>query len=83
MHTFKVGDLITGRPEATYEITNKDSVCEILSTREGVYKDLLVRVVSHKKYKEALGKDYGVCSCYFTIYKETNNKETNNFRRGN
>ena len=78
MHTFKVGDLITGRPEAPYNITNKDSVCEILSTREGVYKDLLVRVVSHKKYKEALGKVFIVCSCYFTIHRETSN-----FRRGN
>ena len=82
MHTFKVGDLITGRPEAPYNITNKDSVCEILSTREGFSKDLLVRIVSHKEYKEVLGKVYDVSSCYFTIYKETNNKETNNFRRG-
>ena len=82
MYTFKVGDLITGRPEARYNITNKDSVCEILATREGFSKDLLVRVVSHKEYKEVLGKVYDVSSCYFTIYKETNNKETNNFRRG-
>ena len=77
MNIFKVGDLITGRPEAPYNITNKDSVCEILSTREGFSEDLLVRVVSHKEYKEDLGKEYGVCSCYFTIYKKTNN-----FRRG-
>ena len=77
MYKFKVRDFITGRPEAPYTITTKDSVCEILSTREGFYKDLLVRVVSHKKYKEDLEKEYGVCSCYFTIHKETNN-----FRRG-
>ena len=77
MHTFKVGDLITGRPEAPYNITNKDSVCEILSTREGFDEDLSVRLVSHKKYKEALGIVFGVSSCFFTIHKETNN-----FRRG-
>ena len=73
MHTFKVGDLITGRPEAPYNITNKDSVCEILSTREGSSEDLLVRLVSHKEYKEALGIVFGVSSCFFTIHKETNN----------
>ena len=78
MYTFKVGDLITGRPGAPYAITNKDSVCEILSTREGFYEDLSVRLVSHKEYKEALGTVYGVSSCFFTIHKETNN-----FRRGN
>ena len=78
MNIFKVGDLITGRPEAPYNITNKDSVCEILSTREGFDEDLSVRLVSHKKYKEALGIVFGVSSCFFTIHKETNN-----FRRGN
>ena len=78
MHTFKVGDLITGRPEAPYTITNKDSVCEILSTREGFDEDLSVKVVSHKEYKEYLGEVYGVSSCYFTIHRETSN-----FRRGN
>ena len=77
MSIFKVGDLITGRPEAPYNVTNKDSVCEILSTREGFYDDLLVKVVSHKEYKEYLGEVYGVRSCYFTIHKEKNN-----FRRG-
>ena len=82
MYKFKVRDLITGRPEAPYTITTKDSVCEILSTKEGFFCDeLSVRLVSHKKYKEELGKVFIVCSCYFTIYKETNNKETNNFRR--
>ena len=78
MHTFKVGDLITGRPEARYNITNKDSVCEILATREGFSKDLLVRLVSHKKYKEALGIVFEVSSCFFTIHRDTSN-----FRRGN
>ena len=73
MHTFKVGDLITGRPEAPYAITNKESVCEILSTIEGFDGDLSVRVVSHKKYKEALGEVFEVSSCFFTIHKETNN----------
>ena len=73
MYTFKVGDLITGRPGAPYTITDKDSVCEILFTREGSSEDLLVRLVSHKECKEDLGKVYCVRSCYFTIYKETNN----------
>ena len=77
MHTFKVGDLITGRPEAPYAITNKESVCEILSTIEGFDGDLSVRVVSHKEYKKDLGKVYDVRSCFFTLHKETNN-----FRRG-
>ena len=77
MYKFKVGDLITGRPEAPYNITTKDFVFEILSTREGFFEDLSVRLVSHKEYKKDLGKVYGVRSCYFTIHKETNN-----FRRG-
>ena len=83
MYIFKVGDLITGRPEAPYFITSEDSVCEILSTREGFSEDLLVKVVSHKEYKENLGEVFEVSSWFFTIHKETNNKETNNFRRGN
>ena len=77
MSKFRVGDLITGKLEAPYTITNKDSICEILFISGNFYGDICVRLVSHKDYREELGKEYDVRSCYFNLYKETNNFRRN------
>ena len=39
--------------------------------------DIRVRLVSHKDYKEELGEEYDVRSCYFNLYKEANNFRRN------
>ena len=77
MSKFKVGDLVTGKPEAPYGVTNKDSICEILSISENFWDDLCVRLVSHKDYKGNLGEEYTVRSCYFNLYKGANNFRRN------
>ena len=77
MSKFRVGDLVTGKLETPYTITTKDSICEILSIRETFYDDLYVRVVSHKYYKETLGEEYALSSCYFKLYKEKTNFRRN------
>ena len=73
MSKFKVGDLITGKLGAPYGITTKDSICEILFISGNFDGDIRVRLVSHKDYKEKLGEEYHVRSCYFNLYKEANN----------
>lgn len=73
MSKFRVGDLVTGKLKTPYGITDKDSICEILSIRENFHGDLSVRLVSHKHYKEGLGEEYTVRSCYFNLYKEKTN----------
>ena len=77
MSKFRVGDLITGKLKSPYGITNKDSICEILFISENFYEDIRVRLVSHKDYKEELGEEYDVRSCYFNLYKEANNFRRN------
>ena len=77
MSKFRVGDLVTGKLETPYGIANKDSICEILSIRENFHDDLYVRVVSHKYYKETLGEEYTLSSCYFNLYKEKTNFRRN------
>lgn len=79
MSKFRVGDLITGKLEAPYNITNKDSICEILFIRGNFHGDILVRLVSHKDYdyREELGEEFLVSSCYFNLYKEANNFRRN------
>ena len=77
MSKFKVGDLVTGKLLSPYGITNEDSICEILSISEPFFDDMRVRLVSHKDYKEELGEEYNVRSCYFNLYKEANNFRRN------
>ena len=77
MSKFRVGDLVVGTQNSPYGIANKDSICEILSIREDFYNDLYVRVVSHIYYKETLGEEYTLSSCYFNLYKEKTNFRRN------
>ena len=79
MSKFRVGDLITGKLGAPYTITNKDSICEILFIRGNFDGDIRVRLVSHKDYdyREELGEEFDVRSCYFNLYKEPNNFRRN------
>ena len=77
MSKFRVGDLITGKLGAPYTITNKDSICEILFISGNFDGNIRVRLVSHKDYKEELGEEFSVCSCYFNLYKEANNFRRN------
>ena len=77
MSKFRVGDLITGKLKSPYSITTKDSICEILFISGNFGGDIRVRLVSHKDYKEELGEEYGVRSCYFNLYKEANNFRMN------
>ena len=77
MRKFRVGDLITGKLGAPYIITNKDSICEIVFISEKFDGDIRVRLVSHKDYKEELGEEYEVRSCFFNLYKEANNFRRN------
>ena len=73
MSKFRVGDLITGKLKSPYSITTKDSICEILFISGNFDGDIRVRLVSHKDYKELLGEEYEVRSCYFNLYREANN----------
>ena len=77
MSKFKVGDLITGKLKSPYSTTTKDSICEILFISGNFDGDIRVRLVSHKDYKERLGEEYVVRSCYFNLYKEANNFRRN------
>ena len=79
MSKFRVGDLITGKLEAPYTITNMDSICEILFISGNLDGDIRVRLVSHKDYREELGEEFGVRSCYFNLYKEANNFRRNKY----
>ena len=77
MSKFRAGDLITGKLKSPYGITNKDSICEILFISGNFDGDIRVRLVSHKDYRERLGEEYEVRSCYFNLYKEANNFRRN------
>ena len=77
MSKFRVGDLITGKLKSPYTITTKDSICEILFISGNFDGDIRVRLVRHKYYREELGEEYAVRSCYFNIYKEANNFRRN------
>ena len=77
MYKFKVGDLVTDNLESRYTITNRYSICKIISIREHLYEDLMVQVVHHKESKEFIGEVYSVRSGFFSLYREPNN-----FRRG-
>ena len=77
MSKFRVGDLITGKLKSPYSITTKDSICEILFISGNFDGDIRVRLVSHKDYRERLGEEYAVRSCYFNLYKEANNFRRN------
>ena len=79
MSKFRVGDLITGKLKSPYSITTKDSICEILFISGNFDGDILVRLVSHKDDRKSLGEEYDVRSCYFNLYKETNNFRRNKF----
>ena len=77
MSKFRVGDFITGKLKSPYSITDKDSICKILFISGNSDGDIRVRLVSHKDYKELLGEEYDVRSCYFNLYKEANNFRRN------
>lgn len=73
MHKFKVGDLVTGTLEAPYVKTDRYSICKIISIEEDFYEDIRVQIVHHKEHKECIGEKYDVSSCFFRLYRESNN----------
>lgn len=62
---FKVGDLIKGKPNSLYSITNNKSICKVLMVNEGYNEDLTVEVIKYGTYREAIGKTFSVESRYF------------------
>ena len=73
MYKFKVGDLVKGNLDSRYGTTNSYSICKIISIEEDCYNDLRVQVVDHKENKKYIGEGYSVRSCFFSLYRESNN----------
>ena len=64
---FKVGDIVKGNEmsDDRYSITNSSCVGEVIETNE--FGMILLKIISHERYKDHVGEEYPVDDDYFDL----------------
>ena len=64
---FKVGDIVKGNEmsDDRYSITNSSCVGEVIETNE--FGMILLKIISHERYKDHVGEEYPVEEHYFDL----------------
>lgn len=64
---FKIGDIVKGNKMANdkYDITDSSCIGEVIETNE--YGSILLKIISHEKYKDHIGETYIVEDDYFDL----------------
>ena len=70
MYIFKVGDLITGRPEAPYFITSEEGTYKV-EKLQGT-EDMIVRVITHRN-EDNIGDKFPVRKVFFRLAERKGN----------
>ena len=64
---FKIGDIVKGNEmsDGKYSITNSSCVGEVIETNE--FGMILLKIISHERYKDHIGEAYAVEDDYFDL----------------
>lgn len=64
---FKIGDIVKGNEmsDDRYSITNSSCVGEVIETNE--FGMILLKIISHERYKDHVGEEYPVDDDYFDL----------------
>lgn len=64
---FKIGDIVKGneKSDGKYSITNSYCVGEVIETNE--FGIILLKIISHEKYKDHIGEAFAVDDYYFDL----------------
>ena len=64
---FKIGDIVKGneKSDGKYSITNSYCVGEVIETNE--FGIIMLKIISHEKYKDHVGEEFVVDDDYFDL----------------